>query len=346
MVPQRVSMNVMMVGAVSVAALSFALVALLIRRFHAAGIVDQVGERSSHAQPTPRGGGLGFVVAATAGWVIAPLVVNGIDVRMLLGVAGAGLAVAAIGFIDDLRGVPAMVRLLVHFLAAGLGLWAVGAIELPPQGGPFSWFVAAAVIVAIAWFVNAFNFMDGTDGFAATHGLAVAGLVVVLLGGGEQQPNAPFVIALGLSAALLGFLPLNWPKARIFMGDVGSGWLGAVVALMLVATCRVEPRAAFAGLAWLSPFVMDPTVCLARRAMRRERVWQAHRSHGFQNLVRRLASHARLLGVWWALMIVIYLPLALLVARFGPWPWLPLALAVGVVQALILKSGVPGVAER
>jgi len=335
----------MVAGAAGVAALSFALAALLVRRFHAAGIIDEIGDRSSHTQPTPRGGGLGFVVAATVAWIAATLMIVGVDARMLLGVAGAGMAVAVIGFLDDLRGVPAIVRLIVHLGAAALGVWAV---EVPAPllaCGPIGWIGLAALVVAVAWFVNAFNFMDGTDGVAATHGIAAAGLIALSLGRAGDEQAAPFMLALGLVASLVGFLPLNWPKARIFMGDVGSGWLGLMVALILVAAWRVEPNVAFAGLAWLSPFVMDPTVCLVRRALRGERVWQAHRSHAFQNLVRRLGSHARLLGVWWAGMLVIYLPLAWLVARFGVWPWLPAALAAGVAQALLLKSGVQGVAE-
>jgi len=119
-----------------------------------------------------------------------------------------------------------------------------------------------------------------------------------------------------------------------------------MVALTWVAAGRVRPDAALAGLAWIAPFLMDASVCVVRRALRGERVWQAHRSHAYQNLVRRLGGHARLLGVWWALMLGVYLPLAALVARTGPWPWLPIALAAGVAQALVLKSGVAGVAER
>lgn len=325
----------LVVGAVAVAVLSACMVAWLIRRFRTAGILDQVGARSSHTQPTPRGGGLGFVVAATLAWMTAAWVLPGGCSPALLGVASAGVVVAGVGFLDDLRGVPAAIRLLVHLAAAAAGLWAVAGPVPPAEGWP----VAAVAVVATAWFVNAFNFMDGTDGFAATHGVAVTGMLVAMLwGGGPALP-------LGVAAAVLGFLPFNWPRARIFMGDVGSGWLGLAVAMSLVWAWRNSPEAAAAALAWLSPFIMDPTVCLARRAARGERVWQAHRSHGFQNLARLLGSHARLLAAWWSVSLVVYLPLWWLTWRGGWWPWLPLALACGAVQALALRSGVPGVAE-
>lgn len=343
-----VSAGVWAVGAVGVAVLSSVLVAVLSRRLHAAGIVDAVGARSSHAQPTPRGGGLGFVAAATIGWIVAAIVSPGVSATPLLGVAGAGLAVAAVGFLDDLRGVPAIARLLVHLGAAVAGLGSLSAFESIGGGPLIVAGVFATMVVGVAWLVNAFNFMDGTDGFAATHGLAAVGVVAVPLLASPAGPECTLaiVMALAVAGALLGFLPFNWPKARIFMGDVGSGWLGLMVALTWVAAGRVRPDAALAGLAWIAPFLMDASVCVVRRALRGERVWQAHRSHAYQNLVRRLGGHARLLGVWWALMLGVYLPLAALVARTGPWPWLPIALAAGVAQALVLKSGVAGVAER
>ena len=330
----------MILAALSVAVVSAVIVRTLVHRFRVAGIVDEVGVRSSHARPTPRGGGLGFVVAATTGWIAAAAWVPDPARTALVGVIVSGLLVASVGFLDDLRGVPALGRLLVHLAAAGLGLWAIGCLQ---PAGPV---LAGFAVISVAWCVNAFNFMDGTDAFAATHGVALTGLLVILLQADHGEDPVATTLALGTCAALAGFLPFNWPRARIFMGDVGSGWLGLTVALSLVASHRADAAAAVAGLAWLSPFLMDPTVCLVRRASRGERVWKAHRSHGFQNLSRRLGSHGRLLAVWWSVSLFIYLPLAWLSWRVGWWPWLPIALAAGVVQALVLRSGVPGVAEQ
>ena len=319
---------------------------VLVRKFRAAGIVDEVGARSSHSRPTPRGGGLAFVLASTAAWVLAAFLLDGVDQRFLVLTALSGVAVASIGLLDDVRGAPVPVRLVVHFGAASLGVWAVCAGGAWHTSGWQGTVVVIVLVIAVAWFVNAFNFMDGTDGFAASHGLAVSLLIVLLLWNVTPTPATLLALSSTIACAVLGFLPFNWPVARIFMGDVGSGWLGLVVALMLVATSRAHPDVALAGLALLAPLLMDPTVCLVRRALRGERVWQAHRSHGFQNLSRQLGSHARLLAVWWGVVGVLYLPCALLMARSGDWLWVTVAMAGGAVQALALKSGVPGIAER
>ena len=328
-------------GSICVSAVSAVLVSLLIRRFHAAGIVDLVGARSSHTQPTARGGGLGFVIAATAAWLVVAWGVPGMATRTLLGVSGAGAAVAVVGLIDDIRGVPAFIRLLVHLVAAAIGLWAV--VDWPTV--TTAWPIVIVAVVALAWFVNAFNFMDGTDAFAATHGIMAAGVMATLLLLSGHGVTPASVVPLGVAAGVLGFLPFNWPRARVFMGDVGSGWLGLMVALSLGMAWKAEPHVAFASLTMLSPFMMDPTVCLVRRVVRGDRVWQAHRSHGFQNLSRRLGSHARLLTVWWGLSLAVYVPLSFLAWRSGWWPWLPVAVAAGVGQALVLGSGVAGIAD-
>lgn len=327
-------------GAVVVAVVSAALTASLVRRFRVAGVLDEVGDRSSHAVPTPRGGGVAFVVAASLGWILAACLQPQVSGSALVGLCSASGAVALVGLVDDLRGSSPLVRLAVHLAASAAALWI--AVGLHPGSEGLLWLAGT---VALAWFVNAFNFMDGTDAFAATHGCAIAGLLSVLLWGHADRGATALAMAVPVVAGLVGFLPFNWPRARIFMGDVGSGWIGLSTGLLLVVAWKVEPRIAAAGLAWLSPFVMDPTVCLVRRAIRRERIWQAHRSHGFQNLARKLGSHGRLLAAWWIVMFVAYLPLAMAASRAGWWPWVPIAAVLGVIQALALRSGVRGVAE-
>lgn len=331
--------------ALAAAALSALMVWWLVHRFTHLGIIDQVGERSSHLQATPRGGGVGFVIATTVALLVVSDFPEGVDTRLLAGVVCAGLAVAGIGFVDDLRGLRAPIRLAVHLAAAAVGVWCVWPLAgVAPFFGMGS-IAFAVLVVTVAWFVNAFNFMDGTDAFAASNTLAAVGLLAVLLIWSSRGTVSEIAVCGTVAAGLLGFLPFNWPKARIFMGDAGSGWLGLMTALSIMAAWRSSPADAFAALALLAPFIMDPTVCLVRRACRGERVWQAHRSHGYQNLVRRLGSHARLLGAWWCLGGLIYLPLALLVHAYGAWPWLALALGVGASQAVLLRSGVPGVCE-
>lgn len=335
----------MITVALAAAALSALIVWWLVHRFTHLGIVDQVGERSSHLQATPRGGGVGFVIASTIALLVVGDFPARVDTRLLAGVVCAGLVVAGIGFVDDLRGLRAPVRLAVHLAAAAVGVWCAWPLAGVAPSSGMGLIAFAVLVVTVAWFVNAFNFMDGTDAFAASNTLAAVGLLAVLLIWSSRGTVSEIAVCGTVAAGLLGFLPFNWPKARIFMGDAGSGWLGLMTAVSIIAAWRSSPADAFAALALLAPFIMDPTVCLVRRACRGDRVWQAHRSHGYQNLVRRLGGHARLLGAWWFVVAIIYLPLALLVHAHGAWPWLPLALMAGATQAVLLQSGVPGVCE-
>lgn len=332
-------------GGAGVAVLSSILVGLLIDRFRAAGVLDEVGHRSSHMKATPRGGGLGFVFATSVGWLAVASATTGEIRQALLGATVAGLGVALVGLLDDLRGVSAAVRLLVHLAAATLGLWALGVDGSQWPANFERILVLGVTTLAVAWSVNAFNFMDGTDGFAATHGFAACVLVLSLLTVGGSAFGILGLLALGTGAGLLGFLPFNWPRARIFMGDVGSGWIGLTIGLLLTEAWMKQRQVALSVSCLLSPFVMDASVCLVRRALRGECVWRAHRSHAYQNLARRLGSHARLLGVWWALSLAIHLPLSLLAWFTGSWHCLTISLALGAAQAMVLQSGVHGIAE-
>jgi len=182
-------------------------------------LVDQPGERRSHSVATPRGGGIAIVISllVTAG---AAMWVWPESTPSLL-VASLGLVlVAGIGWWDDHRPLPAMRRLLVHFIAAALL-----AALVKVHGG--SWLLAGLVLVFTASLINIWNFMDGINGIAASQAIVVAlGLAPVL-----PWPYSLAAVALGL--ACLGFLPFNFPRARIFMGDVGSGALGYAVAVVL-----------------------------------------------------------------------------------------------------------------
>lgn len=243
------------------------------------GLLDAPGERRSHTVATPRGGGIGLVVA------IAMLVVAfgasghmpGIDWRWWL--AGF-VAVAAIGAWDDHRPLGARLRLAVH-VAAGLTL----AVALPGGRDPLQ---SVLVVAAVAIAVNVWNFMDGIDGVAATQAAIVAALAAWLA-------PAPFdAFALGVVLAILAFVPFNFPKARIFMGDVGSGALGyALVALAFVAFAPIHRDNDVVLLLFpASAFLVDAALTLALRIVQRERWWAAHTRHLYQGLAR-LYGHPR-----------------------------------------------------
>ena len=266
------------------------------------GLIDLPNARSSHQRATPRGGGLGFVIAWVAALAIAWLAA-GLEPYWLVAAAAAA-AVAAVGFWDDRKSLSAGLRLVCH-LAASAGV--VAALPAMPWPAPFVPDVVAAALltIAVTWLINLFNFMDGIDGLAASQAafcaMALAGLA---LWQGQPWEGVPAWL---LAAGIAGFLPLNWPPARIFMGDVGSGFLGlalAALALELTAT-GVLPMEAVVVLP--AVFVVDATVTLLRRALRGARLHEAHRSHAYQRLARRYGSHravtlrALALNVGWVL---------------------------------------------
>ena len=276
----------------AVAAATAAFGAWLARR-HALrhGLLDQPGERRSHAVPTPRGGGVGIALS----WILASAVsgMRGWMPAEIAVAAGAGgLLVAAVGYVDDHRPLSARSRLLAHLLAGLLLALAVAA-----DGGG-TW-LSVVAFVAVPVLVNVWNFMDGIDGIAASQGaLAAAGLGgLVLL---APQPAAAAALpAWWLCVACLAFLPFNFPRARIFLGDVGSGTLGAALAVLLVLALRPATEApAVDGLGQLalavlplSAFLVDATLTLSRRILRGEQWWTPHVSHAYQRLARRVGSH-------------------------------------------------------
>ncbi len=250
-------------------------------------LLDQPGERRSHSVATPRGGGIAIVISllVTAG---AAMWVWPESTPSLL-VASVGLVlVAGIGWWDDHRPLPAMRRLLVHFIAAALL-----AALVKVHGG--SWLLAGLVLVFTASLINIWNFMDGINGIAASQAIVVAlGLAPVL-----PWPYSLAAVALGL--ACLGFLPFNFPRARIFMGDVGSGALGYAVAVVLaIAAVRTEIN-------WIlllvpaSAFLVDAGFTLAARIISGQRWMEPHTQHVYQRAVQAGASHAQVTGMYFAL---------------------------------------------
>ncbi len=273
-------------------------------------ILDFPNERSSHTRPTPRGGGLVIVVVTLlGGWVLA----SASDLRPLwvpyLSYATGALLVAVISWLDDLRPLPSSIRLGVHLGAAvivigGLGYWRT--LALPLVGSiTLGWWGALLTAIWILGLTNAYNFMDGTDGIAGAQAL-VGGLGWALLGWKTDQA---IVSGLGLATAgsSLGFLFHNWPPARIFMGDVGSAFLGytlAVLPVMFVSNATESPGAPVAGLMLVWPFVFDTTFTFIRRLFQRENVFAAHRSHLYQRISTAHSGHARVALLYSGLALV------------------------------------------
>jgi Fuc2NAc and GlcNAc transferase len=246
-------------------------------------LLDEPNARSSHSVPTPRGGGLAFVgVFLLLLPVVVALEPDGARLALVLG--AGGLAVAVVGLVDDLRDVSAPVRAAVHTVAAAL---AVAVLGLLGVGGPLGLVAAVLLVVALVWVVNLYNFMDGVDGLAGGQAV-VAAIGVALLAGAVPAVAAA---SLALAGAVLGFLVLNAPPARIFMGDVGSGFLGFVLGVLALQTWAEADVALPVVALLLAPFLVDATGTLALRGLRGERWYEPHRDHVYQRLTRVGLTH-------------------------------------------------------
>lgn len=251
----------------------------LARRYALArSLVDQPGERRSHGAATPRGGGVGIVLALLVAGVALMARAPSHVPALVLAIAGL-LAVAGSGWIDDHRPLSPWLRLAVHALAGVLL-----ALAVVVSGGGLG--QALAAIAATLVLVNVWNFMDGIDGIAGTQAALVAAVYAATTGDVVVQ-----WLGWALAAACLGFLPFNFPKARVFLGDVGSGGLGYLLAALLVMGFDAEPASAWALLP-LSAFLLDATLTLGTRMVRGERWWTPHVAHLYQRLARSWNGHA------------------------------------------------------
>lgn len=253
-------------------------------------LFDVPNARSSHERPTPRGGGISIVVVALAATAFTPLLTDQSSLIPPLALVGLA-AVAAIGYWDDHADVPARWRFAVHALAAVLILYSLGDVPAVPWwGGAIKLGLAGAMLAGIGmvWLINLYNFMDGIDGIAAIEALTVLmAAIAVLLVQGQPPPLELPVIA----AAVAGFLVWNWPPASIFMGDAASGFLGALLGIVALVMSDQTDLNLWCWLILLAVFIADATMTLLRRMVRGERWYQAHRSHAYQRLSRRIGRH-------------------------------------------------------
>ncbi|RUT11037.1 glycosyl transferase [Chroococcidiopsis cubana SAG 39.79] len=284
----------------------------LIRQRFRQSLLDIPNERSSHTQPTPRGGGLGFIIAFAITSVIAmgnnyvhlfadvPLNLNLAIVWLIL------IPLAIVGIIDDRSNVPAGIRYLVQLAAAGVAVTYFGAFPQPwlSQFGVVG-SIVAIVLTAIGMtaIVNFYNFMDGLDGIVAGTSAIQLGFFAFYL----HQPLLWFLVA-----ALVGFLWWNWSPAKIFMGDAGSTVLGATVAIALL-NAGDSTLQAWSAIVVTFPLVGDAIYTIVRRLLKRENIFQAHRSHLYQRLQQSGWSHGRVAATYMGITLAI----ALVVGFYG-----------------------------
>ena len=279
--------------------------------------MDVPNERSSHLTPTPRGGGIAFVATSLVGIFIL-LLNNTLKKEDILALCCAGVIVAISGHLDDRQKISgATIRLVLHAIGAIVIVVGVG---FPSQIFLFNRTFNTGLIGSIlgvlylVWLLNLFNFMDGTDGIAASEAIFVclAGAILnyhVLSGANHSAA------AVVLAVSTIGFLLYNWSPAEIFMGDVGSGYLGVMIGGLSLLAAKQQPELLWVWIILLAVFVSDATVTLIRRLLRKQKPHVAHRSHAYQHLAVLFASHAKVSLLVFAVNIVWLLPIAFLVAN-------------------------------
>ena len=254
-------------------------------------VLDHPNERSSHTQPTPRGGGVA-IVAVVLATVAALAAADLLDGRVALALGAGGAAIALIGWIDDHRALAPAARAAVHVAAAGWAVYWLGGLpelDVGTRALPLSAAGHLLALLGVVWLVSLFNFMDGIDGIAGGEAITVGGTGAALLLATGNGGLA--LLSAAIAAAAAGFLVWNWPPARIFMGDAGSGFLGFAFAVLALASDRVGGPPLLVWLLLLGVFVVDATLTLLRRVGHGERWYAAHRSHAYQRLVQSGRSH-------------------------------------------------------
>lgn len=334
----RTEMNVaLLIGGVAALA---AVATWLVRRYAIRkSLIDVPNERSSHSEPTPRGGGIGILLALLAG-LCAAYALGWVQLRLFLALSIGGVLVGGIGLIDDHRHVRALTRASVHFIAALLALVLLGGMPVLRLGteqlmlGAAGWVLSA---LGIVWLINLYNFMDGIDGIAASEALVACaiGTLLASLVGASSVAIAAAVVA----AAAAGFLVWNWDPAKIFMGDVGSGLLGYCIAVIAVGSENAGGPPLLVWLVLGAVFFVDATLTLVRRVLHGEKWFVAHRRHAYQRAVQAGLSHGVVSGAVVGLNVLLGVIAYFMVADAPRAPIL-------LVGALLLVLAVYAVVER
>ena len=281
------------------------LLASRVRLYALDRLLDIPNERSSHSSPTPRGGGLAIAFTALGGIILAAMW-KWIDWNLAIALTGGGSMIAVVGWIDDHRDLPALVRFAVQFLSAAWAMFWLGGLPALTVGSTQLSLGIAGIplgVIGIVWAINLYNFVDGIDGLAAGEAVTtgmIGGLILLAMG-----HYGLAMVSLLIAAANAGFLPLNWAPAKLFMGDVGSGMLGYLFAVLAIAS---ENAGAVPLLIWvllLGAFVFDATVTLCRRIAHGERWYHAHHSHAYQRMVQAGRSHAQVSSMILAINFVL-----------------------------------------
>lgn len=278
-------------------------------------LMDIPNHRSSHQLPTPRGGGISFVLCflvtalylAYLGWL---------PFSQSVAIIGGGFLIATIGLIDDCASLGAIWRLGAHFFICIFSLYCLGngpELMLGNWVIQSGFFLNVFSVFYLVWLLNLYNFMDGIDGIASVEAISVClsiALLYYLYG-----ESMTCILPLSLAVGVIGFLAWNFPPARIFMGDVGSGFLGFVLGILSIQSTSISPSFFWSWLILLGVFIVDATLTLITRRVLGQRVFEAHCTHAYQHASRYYGSH-RVVILWvCAINLIWLLPWAFLVSR-------------------------------
>lgn len=295
--------------------LSLLLTGALRRYALSKSLLDIPNARSSHSMPTPRGGGVAIVVVFL---FFLPIVgaTGSVQWHLIWALLGTGAGIAVLGFLDDHGHIAARWRLLGHFAGASWALfWIDGLAPIQILGVnlDLSWAGYLFGALYLVWMLNLYNFMDGIDGIASVQAICacLGAALIYWLAGYTALVVAPLLLAF----AVFGFLYWNFPPARIFMGDAGSGFLGVMLGVLSLYAAWTDPQLLWMWLILLGVFIVDATLTLVRRLVRGDKVYEAHRSHAYQYASRQFGKH---------------LPVTLAVLAVNVFVLLPIAVCVGL----------------
>lgn len=305
-------------------------------------LMQEENARSSHKGSKPSGGGMGIVFGATAGLVLVP------DTDpVLISVFSLAFFVAIIGLADDRWQISARIRVIHQIGVIGITtLVILNAQNYFADWSLVSTFLVAFVIFSGVWWVNLYNFMDGIDGYAAVQAIFMLGAGVIIYIAQHRHPldSSWIFVALILLSAVFGFLIFNWPPAHVFMGNIGSAYLGYLLFALMFYAIEMETIGVWQWLILGVVFVSDATVAILMRLLRREKIWRAHNSHAYQRLSRYFGSHRPVTFLLVCVNVLIVFPAAWLAGQATDMaPVLALFIyALAGAVALILGAGIPG----
>jgi UDP-N-acetylmuramyl pentapeptide phosphotransferase/UDP-N-acetylglucosamine-1-phosphate transferase len=298
------------------------------------GIVSIPNDRSLHSTPVPLGGGVAIVITWYIG--ISILFILGFLAKNLYFALLSGILLTIISLLDDLIGLKPIIRLFFHFVTAIIAFILIGGLRqlvIPTIEFDYRFLIYPVAIIGMVWFINLFNFMDGVDGFASLEAIIICAVIFLMSGN---------IVNLLLVACIAGFLFWNWPKAKIFMGDVGSTQIGFI---LVVLGIYFHDTYEFSILNWImlsSPFWFDATLTLYRRWRNGEKLGVAHRKHAYQRIVRAGFSHLKVniylivINVFVVAIILIYREF-----KFMQIPLFILTLAFFYILTLQVDKKVP-----